>query len=303
MPSEAQLLASLVEYAKGRINAERQLLTDRINMILSIPTALTPSMQEQLHAHQRKLNKLDNDLATITGLTNRINAIRTNVTISAKDKDARVKTEFYKFLSNYSNVYEGKRHTYVVKKGKSQFAAIMESLEEYKNIQGKIDKVDKLVNQMAAKRLMKGNTVVGTNEQLHRDVGMKLLRQKQMTEIYKQKIVMLERQRIIDKRNKKASKLEAAKDQSLINQAQHQAQGHTIRAALSGMRHTITDFRLQRLKKKKFKQKSATMILLKQEAIGRLSKLKKYNEIGNIDERSWAEKRVEALENKTGKRL
>ena len=236
--------------------------------------------------NERKIENLRVDLQKLIDLSNDIITIISDGSKTQSQKDADVLSKVEPFFTKYGNVYEGTGKTVDVKHGESQFNKIMSRTNKYKKMEPKIKALEEKINLYNAKRAARG--LKQNDQQMALANKLQKMKNKQKKEISKQKVVMLKRQAIVEIRNKKIAELSA---KSFIASSS----GKANKAA-------SLDKKVEKLKNKKIRQPRGNTILFTEFMMAFATK-RKYDKLGNLEKRNWADRRLEELREKSTKKF
>ena len=219
-------------------------------------------------------------------------------------------------FTNYENNYGGQDVTVKEYGGESMFKYIMKSTDTYAKLGSKVDKLEQSLNAVNSNRASKNKVIYDTHQHsklLIRTPNQVLpyrlreMRQKQISVQNEQKIVMIRRQQIIDKKNKKLSKLEAKSKQLRVEANRKTARNvvtkkiESVNSVRKRFKAFRTDVRIGLLRKKPIFLANHHLILLKEEFKDSLLR-KSTDKNGNIDYRPWQERALERIEKKDEKK-
>ena len=282
----------ILDFTKEALNKQDNLLNKEVNSLQNMVNryvangeVVPKTIQNSLNQKKNQIQKIQNSIISVESIIEEIK----NEKISANTTSEKIKN-IQGQMKNFFGVYKYKDQTLEnevdLQKGESQFERIIKDTDTYAKLSGKIDALNEKASLISLKMAAKGKEM-SNSKQVNFDYKVKLLRNKQIRISSAQKIIMLKRQQYINKRNKKISKLEAKK---------------TYFEAKSDVGKTEEyERKINNLRTKKIRGYGAKTILLKQAFIGLFHK--KYDKDGNIDYRSWQERRLAALEKKAGKSL
>ena len=219
-------------------------------------------------------------------------------------------------FKTYENTYGGEDVKVKEHGGESMFKYIMKSTDTYAKLGSKVDAMEQNLNAINGNR--KSNAKVIYDTQQHSKLlirsrnqtlpyRLREMKQKQISVMNEQKIVMLRRQQIIDKKNRKMSKLEAKVEQ-LNTETTRRTASNPVTKKLESANNMRKKFKAWRtgvqinlLKKKSIILSNSHLILLKEELKDSLLR-KSTDKNGNIDYRPWQERALERMEEKEAKK-
>ena len=275
---------------------------------------------------EQKLNNL-NDRASrlnryvglnITDRTNLIDSINRDIanlnskTVKSYEEQLEDTILLVKPLfTKYENNYGGQDVSVKEYGGESMFKYIMKTTDTYAKMGNKIDEMEQKLSIVNAKNISKGKDAYDLNQRLKGEVSknqmlpyrIRDMKRKQASIHFEQRLIMLKRQNVIDKKNKKISKLEAKSEQlkkdSNIKTANNFVTKkieslNSIRRKFKAMR---IDLRINIMKKKPIFLLSNRAFLLKEQFKDEILK-KSTDKYGNWDTRSWQERAIERMEDK-----
>ena len=275
---------------------------------------------------EQKLNNL-NDRASrlnryvglnITDRTNLIDSINRDIanlnskTVKSYEEQLEDTILLVKPLfTKYENNYGGQDVSVKEYGGESMFKYIMKTTDTYAKMGNKIDEMEQKLSIVNAKNISKGKDPYDLNQRLKGEVSknqmlpyrIRDMKRKQASIHFEQRLIMLKRQNVIDKKNKKISKLEAKSEQlkkdSNIKTANNFVTKkieslNSIRRKFKAMR---IDLRINIMKKKPIFLLSNRAFLLKEQFKDEILK-KSTDKYGNWDTRSWQERAIERMEDK-----
>ena len=300
MTEQTKALVDVVNFTQNMIEKElNQLdgtikeLEDAKNTVVSMGAKVPDSIMVEHEKKKRQYQKLINDKLSVERMQTQIARIQGNTALSDEQKQSAIESILNPFFAKYSNSYGGMTETVDVRKGKSQFEQIMEGTETRIKLGEKIEELEKKSAILTAKNIAKGPKKPSKNPyELTKEDKLKYkirdTRNEQKNEAAKQDLVMASRQDTIDKRNEKISKLEA---QAKVADAN----GNTKKADRKRER-------IASLKTKKVKTSSGSVMMMKQHFVDFFTKTT-YGADGNYDSRGWAERRIDAMDEKKGRGL
>ena len=214
-------------------------------------------------------------------------------------------------FTKYENNYGGQDVSVKEYGGESMFKYIMKTTDTYAKMGNKIDEMEQKLSIVNAKNISKGKDPYDLNQRLKGEVSknqmlpyrIRDMKRKQASIHFEQRLIMLKRQNVIDKKNKKISKLEAKSEQlkkdSNIKTANNFVTKkieslNSIRRKFKAMR---IDLRINIMKKKPIFLLSNRAFLLKEQFKDEILK-KSTDKYGNWDTRSWQERAIERMEDK-----
>lgn len=219
-------------------------------------------------------------------------------------------------FNKYENTYGGENVEVKEYGGESMFKFIMKSTDTYAKLGIKVDKLEQSLQAVNSDRQSKNKVKYDTNQHsklLIRSRNQTLpyrlrdMNKKQVSIKNEQKIVMLRREQLIEKKNRKLSKLEA-KSEQLKEEANRRINGNAVTKkirAVNSFRKKFkawrTDVRINVLKKKPILLANSNLILLKEELKDSIFR-KSVDSNGNIDYRPWQERALERIEEKEEKK-
>ena len=214
-------------------------------------------------------------------------------------------------FTRYENNYGGQDVSVKEYGGESMFKYIMKSTDTYAKMGNKIDEMEQKLSIVNAKNISKGKDPYDLDQRLKGEVSknqmlpykIRDMKRKQASIHFEQRLIMLKRQNVIDKKNKKISELEAKTEQlkkdSNIKTANNFVTKkieslNSIRRKFKAMR---IDLRINIMKKKPIFLLSNRAFLLKEQFKDEILK-KSTDKYGNWDTRSWQERAIERMEDK-----
>lgn len=262
-------------------------LDNNINKIISQGKKVSDKLTEGSKAKEFKITSLNYDINYIENIISGVNSIITDPSLDDKSKNKQINNFVRAFFVNYNNL-KTTNSIVDIKKGESQFNEIMSKTKIYGKYQAQIDELEKQIQTIIGKRNINVNN---KESMLEKDLKYRVgrLKNKQLSMSNQQKIIMIYRQNAISKRNAKVAKMDA-KVQTATTK------GHNVR-------EKFYKWRLERLKKKDVKVKSARSILFKERFIDFVTKVSRYDEHGNIDNRTWDQRRLDKIEKKSKRKL
>ena len=289
-----EALVSAIFFTNSAVTKQIDILNEDINNlgqsiadIKSKGAKVPEEVMAQYKTKKKILEKTENDADEIEDLINNINAIRSNTSLSEEIKFERLNQIISPFFKEYENEYDSSFESVAIKNGESQFKKIIKTTSTYAKLSKKIDKLEQKAAVLSAKNISKGSKKLYRRQE-RTFYKIRDLKNKQVAVKSKQKIIMLKRQEMINKKNVKISKLEARAE--LYNKW-----GKSYLAA-------PLEAKIDQLKTKKVKVKAPGLLLLKERVIDFIKK-KTFDENGNYDYRSWEERRATELEKKSGRKL
>lgn len=262
---------------------------------------------------QAAITKLNSDISTLLSTPAK--------TSEEKLQDAilLIKPLFMK----YNNTYGGENVEVKEVGGESMFKYIMKSTDTYSKIGDDIDKLESKLNSINSINKSKGKKEYFIGQELKGEVSRKEMlpyrirdmKNKQAMVKNEQKIVMLKRQQVIDKKNKKISNLEG-KAKQLREEATFNNHNNPILKGIENVNSTRkkfkawrTEVRIKALKKTPILLKSSRFILLTEELKNEFLRRSTYlydikneqgiviHKKGDMDYRMWQEQVLERMEN------
>lgn len=218
-------------------------------------------------------------------------------------------------FTNYENNYGGQDVTVKEYGGESMFKYIMKSTDTYAKMGNKIDEMEQKLSIVNAKNISKGKDPYDLNQRLKGEVSknqmlpykIRDMKNKQASIQFEQRLIMLKRQSVIDKKNQKISKLES-KSKQLREEANRKVARNVVTKKIESVNSVRkkfkafrTDVRISLLKKKPIFLLSNRVFLLKEQFKDEIFK-KSTDKNGNWDSRSWQERAVERIEEKEEKK-
>ena len=252
---------------------------------LSVEEKLYDKVKVDISETEKKIEKIEKDKLKIDIINTRLNDIRRLIP-DPKRQDVESEKLLKPFFTTYKNEYDGTTVSFGVSGGESQFKKIMKQTEVYEKFGKEVDLLNaKLIKYQSTRR---ANNKPTNAEEIGIKNNIKRYKRKQAKAIGKQEVVMLRREAIIRKRNKKISRLEAKRDLEI-------SKGRT--AISDKLEEKITN-----LKSKKIRQMPANVILFTQ-YMSDFARRRHYDKKGNVDKRQWTDRRIEALQEKSRKTL
>ena len=229
--------------------------------------------------------------------------------------------EIGKVLNNFFTVHSNPSYgiNSNIKNGESGFHRIVSSTFTYNKISDKIDKLNAKLSKLPNNNFNPEThpIILPKSERIKWD--LEILERKKQKEEDKRKLIMLKREDAIMERSKEISKLEAKRElklkkmqgkingrNNLFSKAIDKVSSAKLVSSFKKNLDEVTmenlNNKIEKLKNKDIKMKSANRILFEQRIIS-IFKNKSVDEKGNADYRSWVEKRVDYLNNKAGRSL
>lgn len=276
--------ASLIK-EKNEIKQSKEELQKNIDSIKASGQPVSDKLIEAQKAKRTTIVSLNHDIKYVENLINGVSAIISSTT-DDKSKNVQINNYVRGFFVNYNNL-KSTSGIVDIKKGESQFNEIIAKTKVYGKYQTKIDEINKQLQNIIGKRNINVNN---KESMLEKDLKYRVgrLKNKQLSMSNQQKMIMIYRQSAISKRNAKVAKMDAKVKTAMVK-------GHTFR-------EKFYKKRLEKLKKKDIKVKSARSILFKERFIAFVTE-RKYDEKGNFETRTWDQRRLDALEKKSKRKL
>lgn len=212
-------------------------------------------------------------------------------------------------FTKYKNNYAGSNEEVKQYNGESTFSYIMKSTETYAKLGNQIDQLESKLAAINAENKAKGKDLYDTKQQLKGEVSRNQMLPYRIRDMQKkkaainseQRLIMLKRQQVIDKKNYQISRLESKSEQ-------------LKRRSAFKARIWVTDLKIKALKRKPIFLKTPRSIILSEKI--KDSFLRKaafqqnvYNENGELihkrgdmDYRTWQERAVERMEEENKER-
>jgi len=241
-----------------------------INKNTNIPAII----RNELVGEFIKYNQLENYQKDIQDKLKEINKLK-SANMSSEEKE-----KVSKILKGFFTENDGVE----IKKGITDLRAVVKSTNTVKKIN---DKINRLNNELINRGIL---TNLGSQKnkkdkkQSNLEYKIYKLNKKKIKEESKQKIIMIKREEMIKKRNIKLSKLT-------------QKYAKYVLEAKSQKKIDRLSKKLNKLKAKPIKLKSARRILFKEKIISLFTKK------GEYDFRSWSKRRIDDYNKKSGKSL
>ena len=277
--------ASLIK-EQEEVKQSKEELEKNIDKIQKTGEEVSDKLIEGFNAKESIMTSLQDDIDYVQSLMDSVKSIIDDTTIDDKVKNASIKNKTREFFIQYNNSITT-NSVVDIKKGESHFKDVISKTKIYGKHQAQIDEMEAQIQEIIGERNIKG---IKKESLVEKDLKKRVsqLRKKQTTMSNQQKIVMIHRQSAISKRNAKVAKTEQKLNTAIDK-------GHNLR-------QKYYESRLESLKKKKVRVKSARSILFKEKFIAFITK-RKYNEHGNFERRSWDKRRLDALEKKSKRKL
>ncbi|MBQ9013780.1 MAG: hypothetical protein IJ094_09585, partial [Bacilli bacterium] len=215
-------------------------------------------------------------------------------------------------FNKYENKFDGENVELKEHGGESLFKHIMKTTDTYAKLGSKVDKIEQKLNAVNSNRESKGKIkydddyssklIIRTPNQVLPN-KLREMKRKQVSVMNEQKIVMLKREQIIDKRNRNMSKLEAKVEQLNTETTRRTASNAVTKKIESAnilrkkFKAWRTGVRINLLKKTPIFLANSNVILIKEEIKDSLFR-KSTDKYGNMDYRPWQERALERMEEK-----
>ena len=304
-PQSITTLLDVLNFAKkacenelASLNKSLQTYEEEKSKLIALHAPSLPkNLEENILATQKKIEKVKEDILSIDKVlvqaNTKINASKAAATTRGYDADRTkrlIEREAIKvikpFFTNYENIYDGNQVNMAMAHGESQFQKVMKKTSKYEKLEKKINTLNQKVVIYTAKKEARNKKYGAGREEMQNRIT--ILRGRQCKNLEKQQVVMLRREAIIRKRNKKISKFEAKRDNAL-NVGEIDVANKF-------------DEKITKLKGKKIRQMPANLILFTQ-YMSDFARRRHFDSKGNEDTRRWTERRIEALQGKAKKAL
>lgn len=292
--SRNDTLENVISFTLASVENELKKLDDKIvslenavNTIIENDGEVSKSIIIDLETKKKKYAKLVNDKIEVELILNRIRKVREDPDIDEEKKFSKIQEITNPFFNSYENSYGAVDVTVDIKNGESQFKKIMKETDKYDKLSKKIEELEQKSAILTARNVIKTNLSYKEDMNVLNNKISKL-KTKKIKENSKQKVIMLVRQEKIDKKNKKISKLEA--------------KAKYAKANAKPDKFKKINKRIEKLKNKNIFMMPAPVILFQQSVMSAFSESVFLSD-GRLDERTWAERRIEDLEQKSHKKL
>lgn len=301
------------ELLKNELNRKEEELTSRINNVSSLKALKEEDRESQIADINDKISGLND--------------------ISYDEKHKNSKDNFKDMQSTVGPLFEEKEietfdedNNIRITNGKSMFNYILESSDQYNRYQKRIEQLEAKMKELNIKEELAEDTMgfftkkTIKREKKYIDIELKALKEKKIAITGNQKLILLNRNKAIQKRNEKISKYESRANL-------HMAKGHKLRASINSFnanwlsdvpsrnfkekaeehndlgnkKRAIAYSVLSKVASKPIRVASASTILMKEELIVQLDYAKSTRN-GKINKRLWQELALEEIERKASRK-